>query len=133
MTTYNKLVRDKIPEILDVKGIAYEKRIADPEEYTLELIKKLGEEIQEFSEAGDVEELADIVEVIEALKCFLITPTSKLFGTKNVKNEAVSKRELSLRGKRVSSTLTTKPPAPLLLWFFELLWRLRMHHHLYIR
>lgn len=68
MKNYNKLVRDKIPEILDEKGVSYEKRIASPEEYKIELIKKLGEEIQEFSEAGDPEELADVVEVIEALK-----------------------------------------------------------------
>ncbi len=68
MEKYNKLVRDKIPEILDEKGISYEKRIASKEEYKIELVKKLNEEIQEFSEAGDIEELADIIEVIEALK-----------------------------------------------------------------
>lgn len=68
MPTYNKLVRDKIPEILDKKGIAYEKRIASPEEYKTELIKKLGDEVQEFEEAGDVGELADVLEVVEALK-----------------------------------------------------------------
>ncbi len=68
MESYNKLVRDRIPEILDEKGISYEKRIASSEEYKIELIKKLNEEIQEFSEAGDSEELADILEVIEALK-----------------------------------------------------------------
>ena len=65
---YNKLVRDKIPEFLDSKGITYEKRIASPEEYKEELIKKLGEEINEFLEAKNTEELADIMEVVEALK-----------------------------------------------------------------
>lgn len=68
MGEYNKLVRDKIPEILDSKGISYEKRIADPAEYKEELIKKLQEEIIEFIEAKNAEELADILEVIEALK-----------------------------------------------------------------
>lgn len=68
MENYNKLVRDKIPQILDEKGVSYEKRIATPQEYKTELIKKLGEELQEFSEAGNPEELADIIEVIEALK-----------------------------------------------------------------
>jgi predicted house-cleaning noncanonical NTP pyrophosphatase (MazG superfamily) len=68
MENYNKLVRDKIPEILDEKGISYEKSIASPDEYKAELIKKLEEEIREFSEAGDPEELADIIEVLEALK-----------------------------------------------------------------
>ena len=68
MPSYNKLVRDKIPEILDEKGVSYEKRIASSEEYKAELIKKLGEEIKEFEEVRDPEELADMMEVIEALK-----------------------------------------------------------------
>ena len=68
MTTYNKLVRDKIPEFLDSKGISYEARIAGTDEYKSELIKKLGEEIGEFLEAKNSEELADIMEVIDALK-----------------------------------------------------------------
>ncbi len=68
MKKYNKLVRDKIPELLDSKGIKYEKRIATLEEYRKELIKKLKEEIKEFIEAQNVEELADIFEVIEAIK-----------------------------------------------------------------
>lgn len=68
MESYNKLVRDKIPEMLDGKGIPYEKRIASPEEYKDELIKKLTEEVGEFTEAGAPEELADVLEVIEALR-----------------------------------------------------------------
>lgn len=68
MKSYNKLVRDKIPDILDEKGIPYEKRIASPEEYKEELIKKLGEESAEFLQDQSVEELADVLEVIEALK-----------------------------------------------------------------
>ncbi len=66
--TYNKLVRDRIPEILDAKGIKYEQRIATMEEYKTELIKKLKEEVDEFLLAADSEELADILEVIEAFK-----------------------------------------------------------------
>lgn len=68
MTPYNKLVRDKIPEILDAKGVPYEKRIADVVEYKKELIIKLQEEVDEFKVAGDIEELADVMEVIEALR-----------------------------------------------------------------
>src|SRR3989344_201704 len=68
METYNKLVRDKIPGRLDKKGISYEKRTASPEEYKAELIKKLQEEINEFIEANSPEELADVIEVVEALK-----------------------------------------------------------------
>lgn len=65
---YNKLVRDKIPEILDGKGVPYEKKVASDTEYKQELMKKLEEEIVEFKEAGSVEELADILEVVDALK-----------------------------------------------------------------
>lgn len=65
---YNKLVGDNIPDYLDSKGIPYEKRIATLEEYKEELIKKLKEEIEEFLISKNPEELADIIEVVEALK-----------------------------------------------------------------
>jgi len=68
MDSYNKLVRDKIPDILDAKGVPYERRIASPEEYKAELVKKLGEEVVEFGEEPSTEELVDVIEVIEALR-----------------------------------------------------------------
>lgn len=68
MTKYEKLVRDRIPEILDAKGIPYEQRIATDAEYKAELVKKLLEEAEEFAEATSVEELADVFEVVLALK-----------------------------------------------------------------
>ncbi len=68
MAQYNKLVRDKIPEILDAKGVPYEKRVADDAEYRDALIAKLLEEAQEFVEEGAPEELADVLEVVRALK-----------------------------------------------------------------
>lgn len=61
-------MRDKIPKLLDSKGVVYKKRIATKKEYRKELIKKLEEEIKEFTEAKNIEELADILEVVEALK-----------------------------------------------------------------
>jgi predicted house-cleaning noncanonical NTP pyrophosphatase (MazG superfamily) len=66
--SYNKLVRDNIPEYLDGKGISYEKKVATEEEYKEELFKKLQEEIEEFLISKNPEELADIIEVVEALK-----------------------------------------------------------------
>jgi predicted house-cleaning noncanonical NTP pyrophosphatase (MazG superfamily) len=68
MAHYHKLVRDNIPALLDSKGVAYEKRIAGDTEYRRELIKKLCEESKEFAEAGAVEELADVLEVVDALR-----------------------------------------------------------------
>lgn len=68
MEHYRKLVRDRIPAILDAKGVDYEKHTADESEYRIELIKKLSEETREFQEAGSIEELADVLEVIDALR-----------------------------------------------------------------
>ena len=65
---YNKLVRDRIPEILDKKGISYKKRIANNKEYKKELIKKFIEETQEFIKDKSVGELADVLEVVYAIK-----------------------------------------------------------------
>lgn len=64
MKIYNKLVRDKIPEIINSEGrIAITKEL-DDEKYLNELNKKLQEEVKEYLEDNNVEELADIVEVI---------------------------------------------------------------------
>ena len=66
--TYNKLVRDKIPENIDsMEGRKANWRIMDDEEYIKELNKKLLEEVHEFIEENDVEELADIMEVIQSI------------------------------------------------------------------
>ena len=68
MAQYNKLVRDRIPEILDAKGVSYERNTATEDEYRTALIVKLLEETAEFEEAGAVEELADVLEVVAALR-----------------------------------------------------------------
>ena len=86
MTKYNKLVRDKIPEYLDSKGISYEKRIASEEEYREELFKKLDEEVKEFLDDKNSEELADVLEVIDAIKKF--PEFSNVESVKNKKLEA---------------------------------------------
>lgn len=71
MPLYNKLVRDKIPEVIEKAGKKYKVRILDDQEYIKELKKKLGEEIEEYLNAKNnneaVEELADILEIIHAL------------------------------------------------------------------
>lgn len=67
---YNKLVRDKIPNIIKEKRETPVVRILDEIEYKKELEKKLYEEYKEVIESsGDdrVEELADMLEVIRAL------------------------------------------------------------------
>lgn len=67
---YNKLVRDKIPNIIEEKGETPVIKVLNENDYKKELEKKLCEEYKEVIEAsGDerIEELADMLEVIRAL------------------------------------------------------------------
>ncbi len=65
LTTYNKLVRDKIPEIINKDGKTSELQIASNDDAFLTFLsQKLIEESQEFSDSKDPAELADILEVI---------------------------------------------------------------------
>ena len=67
MSSYNKLVRDKIPEIIKADGKECETRVLDDKEYLLSLNKKLDEELREYYETESIDELADMVEVIFAI------------------------------------------------------------------
>lgn len=72
--TYNKLVRDKIPENIDSEnGRKSKYKILNDEEYLIELNKKVIEEANEFIEENSIEELGDLMEVLNAimkLKCY---------------------------------------------------------------
>ena len=61
---YNKLVRDKIPEIISSQGKKCTVEVMEDEEYLKMIDKKLSEELNEYYEDGSVEELADLLEVI---------------------------------------------------------------------
>ena len=64
---YDKLVRDNIPEIIKKQGKNPITHIADNEEYWQKLKQKLREEVDEFIEDSNKEEIADILEVISAI------------------------------------------------------------------
>ena len=68
---YNKLVRDKIPEIIENDGEKPILRVLNDNEYKKELEKKLKEEYEEFliaeKKSERLEELADMLEVIRTL------------------------------------------------------------------
>lgn len=64
--THNKLVRDRIPEIIEADGKRCVTEILPDAEYLRMLDAKLDEELAEYHKDQNVEELADLLEVIYA-------------------------------------------------------------------
>ncbi len=67
MKTYNKLVRDNIPDIIKKNWATPHTKIVWWDEYLWYLYKKLLEEVHELLEDESKEELADVQEVIDAI------------------------------------------------------------------
>lgn len=63
---FNKLVRDRIPEIIEASGNTCVTEILSDEEYLRMLDAKLDEELREYHADQNLEELADLMEVIRA-------------------------------------------------------------------
>ena len=82
MKIYNKLVRDKIPEILEATGARCETRILTDDEYLEALDAKLDEELAEYRESGDVEEIVDLLEVLYAIAKAKGYPIERICGKK---------------------------------------------------
>lgn len=76
---YDKLVRNKIPEIIEKSGKVAVTRVLSDEEYRVYLEKKLDEEVAEFHESKSLEELADIIEVVHALADYDIDTVDELY------------------------------------------------------
>jgi len=66
VTIYNKLVRDRIPEIIEASGKRCEVQILEGDEYLRMVDAKLDEELAEYHKDQNLEELADLLEVIYA-------------------------------------------------------------------
>ena len=64
--TYNKLVRDRIPEIIEASGAECKTEILSDEKYLEMIDAKLDEELAEYHKDQNIEELADLMEVIYA-------------------------------------------------------------------
>lgn len=64
MIYYNKAIRDKIPEIIQKDGYSCNVKTLSDEEFLVEIEKKLSEEVTEYQNDKNPEELADILEVI---------------------------------------------------------------------
>lgn len=94
MPTYNKLVRDRIPEVIKNTGKQFSTTILDENEYIIELKKKAYEELEEYANTDNkkdaVEELADLLEIIHAL--------SEYHGSSIDEVEFVRKQKAEKRG-----------------------------------
>lgn len=87
MKVYNKLVRDRIPEIIKKQGTECEIEIA-PKDKKYELLEeKLKEEVNEFFEDKNLEELADIMEVLFGLADSLGYDEAELLNARNNKRD----------------------------------------------
>ena len=91
MIKYNKAIRDKISEIIADSGKKYNLKQLDDTSFLAELEKKLIEEVNEYSESKDVEELADLLEVIYRI--------SELRGVNSDELDKIRKDKAEKRGK----------------------------------
>ena len=64
MAEFNKVIRDKIPKIIQKDGYTCNVQVISDEKFLLEIEKKLSEEVIEYQNDKTPEELADILEVI---------------------------------------------------------------------
>lgn len=65
--TYHKLVRDRIPDIIEADGKTCATEVLDKEAYLRMLDEKLNEELAEYQESKSLEELGDLLEVLQAV------------------------------------------------------------------
>ena len=89
MKIYNKLVRDRIPEIILSSSRKPITSVLDKDNYKKELDKKLQEELQEYLKDDNVEELADLVEVVYAILDFKNVSIQEF---ERIRNEKVTQR-----------------------------------------
>jgi predicted house-cleaning noncanonical NTP pyrophosphatase (MazG superfamily) len=87
MELYNKLVRDKIPEIIKADGKECDTLIVSKEEKYKLLEAKLQEEVNEFLEDKNLEELADVMEVLFGLAEALGYSEEELLKVRDKKRE----------------------------------------------
>ncbi|MDL2319465.1 nucleoside triphosphate pyrophosphohydrolase, partial [Eubacteriales bacterium OttesenSCG-928-A19] len=82
---YNKLVRNKIPDIIRKNGKEPVTRVLEGEAFLAALDAKLREEVEEYLENPCMEEVADILEVLEAIVAMRRMPQAELRRVKNAK------------------------------------------------
>lgn len=65
--TYHKLIRDKIPAIIEAQGNSCVTQVLSEDDYLKMLDEKLSEELAEYQESKSIEELADLLEVMRSV------------------------------------------------------------------
>lgn len=100
MKTYNKLIRDNIPSIIEKENKSYIVTVLDDEQFYLELKKKLIEEASEVLTASTrdelIGELADIYEIIDKLKDIYSIDVLEISKIQKIKAEKNGKFEKKL-------------------------------------
>ena len=67
MKVYDKLIRDRIPEIIEASGSKCEVEVVSDKVALEYLYKKLGEEVEELLSDKNLDEIADVMEVLFAI------------------------------------------------------------------
>lgn len=99
---YNKLVRDRIPDIIEESGKACVTEILSDEEYLCMVDAKLDEELAEYHKDQNIEELADLMELICAVavaRGYTIEQLEKVRAKKTEKRGAFQKKILLVEVK----------------------------------
>ncbi|MDD3246303.1 MAG: nucleoside triphosphate pyrophosphohydrolase [Methanosarcina sp.] len=97
-----KVVRDRIPEIIRNSGRECAvKELSDPE-FLVELESKLGEELTEYLESKELEELADLLEIISRI--------AELRGSSKENLEALRLQKKLEKGGFEKNLLLLNPP-----------------------
>lgn len=85
---HNKLVRDKIPEMITEAGRKYKIKILSEKDYIFELERKLSEEVHEYKLGKNLDELCDVLEVVYALAAARGMSAEELEAKRLAKREA---------------------------------------------
>ena len=87
---HNKAIRDKIPEIIQKDGYSCNVKTLSDEAFLVEIEKKLSEEVIEYQNNKNPEELADVLEVIYRI--------AKLKGISKEDLEKIREKKATERG-----------------------------------
>lgn len=85
---HNKLVRDKIPEIIKESGRKCKTKVLSEKDYVFELERKLSEEVHEYKLDKNLDELCDVIEVVYALA------VARGMSVEELEAKRIAKREL---------------------------------------